>query len=221
MSTPFQNRLVGTVIVAAVVIIFLPDLLDGQKNVDKMDFEVIPNAPALVTEAHTPPQNNSLPSSEKKLSNEFAVDNVNTSPHSDNTAEDVSKQIVENNEQIKVNVLQKTPELTNSVSNNKTKDVNTLSINSIKTLPEKAEINRAWVIHLGSFRHKQNVKELLTKLKENGYVVFTKPIETQHGTLTKVFIGPELIKSSLEKKLIKLKALTNVQGKVAPYKPSK
>ena len=44
MSTPFQNRLVGTIIVAAVVIIFLPDVLDGEKKSHQDDFEAIPKA---------------------------------------------------------------------------------------------------------------------------------------------------------------------------------
>ena len=45
MSTPFQNRLVGTIIVAAAVVIFLPDVLDGKKNTNQTDFEAIPKAP--------------------------------------------------------------------------------------------------------------------------------------------------------------------------------
>ena len=44
-STPFQNRLVGTVIVASVIIIFLPDLLDGKKKSHQTDFEKIPQVP--------------------------------------------------------------------------------------------------------------------------------------------------------------------------------
>mgnify|MGYP000249854740 CR=1 FL=1 len=39
MSTPFQNRLVGTIIVAAVAIIVLPDLLDGNKKTFQDEFE--------------------------------------------------------------------------------------------------------------------------------------------------------------------------------------
>ena len=45
LSTPFQNRLVGTVIVAAAVIIFLPDILDGKKESNQTDFDAIPSAP--------------------------------------------------------------------------------------------------------------------------------------------------------------------------------
>jgi DedD protein len=47
LSTPFQNRLVGTVIVAAAVIIFLPNLLDGKKKSNQTDFEKIPLVPTF------------------------------------------------------------------------------------------------------------------------------------------------------------------------------
>ena len=45
MSTPFQNRLVGTIIVAAAAIIFLPDILDGKKQSHQAVFEPIPETP--------------------------------------------------------------------------------------------------------------------------------------------------------------------------------
>ena len=47
MSTPFQNRLVGTIIVAAVAIIVLPDILDGDKKTYQDNFETIPTAPEV------------------------------------------------------------------------------------------------------------------------------------------------------------------------------
>ena len=47
MSTPFQNRLVGTIIVAAVAIIFFPDFLDGDKKTYQAEFETIPTSPKV------------------------------------------------------------------------------------------------------------------------------------------------------------------------------
>ncbi|MEN8814987.1 MAG: SPOR domain-containing protein, partial [Glaciecola sp.] len=35
MNTALQNRLVGTILVVALAVIFLPDLLDGQKQVQQ------------------------------------------------------------------------------------------------------------------------------------------------------------------------------------------
>ena len=46
MNTALQNRLVGTILVVALAVIFLPDLLDGQKQVQQ-DIQInIPKPPA-------------------------------------------------------------------------------------------------------------------------------------------------------------------------------
>ncbi|MDO2947726.1 SPOR domain-containing protein [Aeromonas simiae] len=49
MASQFQNRLVGTVILVALVVIFLPDLLDGnkQQEVEEESFAKIPLRPEL------------------------------------------------------------------------------------------------------------------------------------------------------------------------------
>lgn len=219
MSTPFQNRLVGTIIVSAAVVIFLPDILDGEKQSYQADFEAIPSAPTF----EQTQENKSFPSEKLKelptviISEEKALDDASL-------ADDTIKN---DNSDLKIAVLTKDKPVIEKKSLAETNQTATKKITTKKVAkttvkaPEKAVIERAWVIHLGSFRHKQNVKELLAKLKKNGYVTFTKPIKTKNGTLTKVFVGPELIKSSLEKKLSKLKTLTGVQGKVARYYANK
>lgn len=221
MSTPFQNRLVGTIIVAAAIIIFLPDILDGEKESYKEEFEAIPQTP--VFSANTTAKN-------------FPVDKLSLLPAATITDEQATDEQFIDNSTVKINTLEKEQAITpktklKQASKNKstgTKKSNTQiaktqisKSTTKKSLPEKVIVDRAWVIHLGSFKHQQNVKELLVKLKKNGYVAFTRPIKTKNGTLTKVFVGPELIKSSLEKKLPKLKSLTGVKGKVARFYPHK
>jgi len=208
LSTPFQNRLVGTIIVSAAVIIFLPDILDGEKKSYQADFEAIPTAPDFVKKqtAKTFPQEKLTNLSKSKIVDEAAIDE----------AQSAKINVGNDNDDIKDAVLTKEKPVENKTKVVNKPDSKTAKKEPSKT-PEKAVLKRAWVIHLGSFRHKQNVKELLAKLKRNGYTAYTKPIKTKNGTLTKVFVGPELIKSSLDKKLPKLKKLTNVQGKVARY----
>ncbi|QBG37416.1 SPOR domain-containing protein [Litorilituus sediminis] len=212
MSTPFQNRLVGTIIVAAIIVIFLPDILDGKKNSNKAEFESIPQTPVFqgkLTDRKFP--TDKLESrAEPSLSNETALDEVVA--ENDTSLEDSAK------EAINISIEQETS--TAKISPAK-QDEEIVEKVATSALPEKAEVKQAWVIHLGSFKHKQNVAQLLAKLKDNGYTAFTRPIKTKQGTLTKVFIGPELIKSSLTKKLPALKKLTNTQGKVAPFEPLK
>ena len=210
MSTPFQNRLVGTIIVAAVAIIFLPDVLDGDKKTYQDNFETIPTPP----EVDFPPANKVFPQEklaslpQQTISEEPALD--------DKSAIDPEKTL--NDSRVTVSKLPK--ESTFPASKTETIAKNTAA-KVVKKAPSKAILKQAWVIQLGSFRHQNNVDDLVNKLKKEGYTAFTKPIRTKSGKLTKVFIGPELIKSSLEKKLPALKKLTNVQGKVARFTPTK
>ncbi|WP_286233085.1 SPOR domain-containing protein [Thalassotalea sediminis] len=199
MSTPFQNRLVGTVIVAAVAIIFLPDLLDGEKQTYQEEFEKIPLAPQVDFK----PESQSI-DAEK-------IAHLPKQQESEEVAIDDAKQ---------VEALNKESNLP-AEENNKVDAAPAKPITKAAVLPEKITEEQAWVIQLGSFRHKKNVADLSRKLKAAGYTVFTKPIKTKSGTLTKVFIGPELVKSSLEKKLPALKELTKVQGKIAKFQPTK
>ncbi|WED20966.1 SPOR domain-containing protein [Vibrio sp. JC009] len=53
MASKFQSRLVGTIILAAVGIIVLPDVLDGEKLHYKEDFATIPVKPEIATSAET------------------------------------------------------------------------------------------------------------------------------------------------------------------------
>lgn len=210
MSTPFQNRLVGTIIVAAVAIIFLPDVLDGDKKTYQDNFETIPKAPKV----DFPPANKAFPQQKlSKLPKEIISDDVALDGGG---ALDASKALTEKG--ITVSTLDKEPSFTADSTQADTKK--TLDLVA-KKVPSTAVPKQAWVIQLGSFRHQNNVDDLVSKLKKQGYTAFTKPIKTKNGKLTKVFVGPELIKSSLEEKLPALKKLTNVQGKVARFYPTK
>ena len=74
-----------------------------------------------------------------------------------------------------------------------------------------------WVVQLGSFRHQKNVQELFEVLEKAGYRAFSRPVKTNSGILTKVFVGPDLQKSNLENALSHLKEITNLQGRVTPF----
>ena len=203
MSTPFQNRLVGTIIVAAVVIIFLPDILDGEKKSHQDDFEAIPKTKVFSGKLTNKPfpEEKLVQQKATPISNEHAIDEavIDSSASEPTKVQKVTKPAVK------------------SVVKPPVKIVSKLN----KALPEKAVAKQAWVIHLGSFKNRDNVAQLLKKLKFQGYIAFTKPIKTKQGTLTKVIIGPELIKSVLAKKLPALKNLTGIQGKVAYFSPNK
>lgn len=49
MTSAFKNRLIGSSILIIAAIVFLPDLLDGQKQVVKDEFKAIPERPEFAT----------------------------------------------------------------------------------------------------------------------------------------------------------------------------
>ncbi|MFB0980495.1 MAG: SPOR domain-containing protein [Alteromonadaceae bacterium] len=206
MSTPFQNRLVGTIIVAAVAIIVLPDLLDGNKKTFQDEFEQIPPPPKVkfVKEKISFPQDVIVNESPESLSDSLASD------------------VVLVNEQQKQSLAkEKKEKRVNNTKANREKEKKPVTQFPDTIMPEKSVLKQEWVIQLGSFRYEKNVAQLLLKLKDNGYIAFTKPIKTKNGTLIKVFIGPELTQNSLNKKIPALKKLTGVQGKIARFYPTK
>jgi DedD protein len=210
LSTPFQNRLVGTIIIAAVAIIFLPDVLDGDKKTYQDNFEMIPFTPQI----DFPQANKIFP--EDKLAN-FPVEHISEEiALDDDSVIDSAKALKEKG--ITVTTLSKESPFTTKPE---PKTTNKSTAETVEIAPSKAIPEQAWVIQLGSFRHQNNVDNLVKKLKKEGYTVFTKPIKTKSGQLTKVLIGPELIKKSLKEKLTALKVLTNVQGKVSRFYPAK
>ena len=232
MSTPFQNRLVGTIIVAAAVIIFLPNLLDGKKKSNQTDFDQIPQTPAFTGKINTKPfpEQKLVTKDKTTVLNEQAQDELlkidNAAQISKQDSSKINIQAGENlatKTDVKTTKVTPATKVTEIVASTPSK-ANTQSAITKPVLgqqPPKSVNKEAWVIQLGSFKHKSNVAELVAKLQRNGYTAFTKPIKTKQGPLTKVFVGPELIKVTLMKKLPALKKLTNVQGKVARFHPTK
>jgi len=214
LSTPFQNRLVGTVIVAALAIIFLPDILDGDKQSYQEEFASIPQAPSVDfnTEKKTFPTDKLAQIPQDEVLDETALDDNEDDAQVDPAVVDKG-----GSDTVKVATLEKDTDF----SSDSTATIELASEDKIRKLPEKSAPREAWEIQLGSFRHKKNVDELVTKLRNNGYTVFTKPINTKSGQLTKVIVGPEFSKVTLEKQLPKLKELTGVQGKISRFTPTK
>ncbi len=225
MSTPFQNRLVGTIIVAAAVIIFLPDLLDGKKASNQASFEAMPQAPEFTGEIIKKPfpDHKVVLKEEAKAAKEIALDEKLTGTQASKGDSDLAKEnkVSKSNSDTSKVTPGKKAEKINTAVIVKEQPKSPISKPALGKQPPKSLNQEAWVIQLGSFKHKSNVAELVAKLKRNGYTVFTKPIKTKKGTLTKVCVGPELIKTSLIKKIPALKKLTNVQGKIARFYPTK
>ena len=217
MNAGFINRLVGTTIVVVAAIVFIPNILDGEKVHYKEGFKAIPERPEFTTidlqevidnKVASAEQPSQIPVEDTQANDADLVANetqqIDTAPQ---MVEASTDEPVINKAEPKVAVQEpvkpaaKTPEPTRK--------------------PEENLTQMAYVIQLGSFSHAPNVKSLQEKLKANGFKTFTRPIKTPNGTLTKVFVGPSLSKEELESKLPELKQLTKLNGKVTQFEITK
>ncbi|WP_157964771.1 SPOR domain-containing protein [Algibacillus agarilyticus] len=207
MSSAFQNRLVGTIVIVALLVIFLPEFLDGKKESHQDKFQTIPTAPTYnipIADIHFPEEEYQTLSSQNELSDEVALDE-----HFENATK-------LNTDAIDVEI-EPEPEPKADESNL----VIDVTATNTQLKKEQSQFEHpAWVIQLGSFKHQKNVTILLETLKREGYIAFTKPIETKSGPLTKVFVGPDLEKEKLNKLIPELQKLTRLSGKLAVYQPA-
>lgn len=197
MTSALKNRLVGTIIVVALAVIFLPDFLDGKKQTNREPFVSVPTNPPVKPIVEPEP----FPSERVAKAAIQAVEIV------DDVAVDDSLEL---NEQSKP--------LATEVQEQPVREDELASQTIVDASNEQGDEDAGWVIQLGSFRHEKNVKALLDKLEKAGYRAFSRKIQTSSGPLNKVFVGPDLDKKALESALPHLNELTNLKGKVTTFK---
>tara|TARA_R110000868_G_scaffold138503_2_gene352676 strand:+ start:2016 stop:2843 length:828 start_codon:yes stop_codon:yes gene_type:complete len=82
------------------------------------------------------------------------------------------------------------------------------------------QLNKAaWVIQMGSFKHKTNALKLVNKLRAKGYRAFIQRAELASGASTRVFVGPEHQQKSARIVAAELHQKMKLQGIVISYKP--
>ncbi|MGQ8365619.1 SPOR domain-containing protein [Glaciecola sp. 1036] len=207
MTSALKNRLVGTIIVVALVVILLPELLDGEKQVNNQAFLDVPEMPPEKTidevEKLDVETIKSVATRPMEIVDEEPVDDV-YAPDSEPTDGAASAENLKDPE-ANTEIIQATESTTEQVT---------------EPEPEIQVQDSGWVVQLGSFSNQANVKKLIRTLTNAGYRVYSRPIETKVGKLTKVFVGPELERSELEKAIPHLKELTGLTGKITEFEVS-
>ena len=205
MTSALKNRLVGTIIVVALAVIFLPDFLDGKKQTNREPFVSVPANPPKepIVEPESFPSERvakaAVPAVE--IEEETALDDEPVSSGADDNGTSDEATVA------------KAPAVKAFEEEDKL-----ASQTVVDTKSDAADDDAGWVIQLGSFRHEKNVKALLAKLEKAGYRAFSRKIQTSSGPLNKVFVGPDLDKKKLESALPHLKELTSLKGKVTTFK---
>lgn len=231
MTSQFQNRLVGTIVLVALGVIFLPDMLDGkQSRVEEVFTEI-------------PLRNTKFKQSEP----------VNREPASDVFDKDDNVQGLElgaeDEEERQVQLEGTSPPLSN-LKPIKMVDttVNKTAANSagaktpapvtqkpkVQDKPPVIQVKRDPIVkapipnnkplpgvtlQLGGFNSAGNVIALVAQLRKAGFTAYTLPVKPVDGRLTKVFVGPEVSEDKLKTRQVQIEKLTGLKGKIVPYNP--
>ncbi|MEX2525530.1 MAG: SPOR domain-containing protein [Gammaproteobacteria bacterium] len=90
----------------------------------------------------------------------------------------------------------------------------------VKKAPAREAKSRgltAWVVQIGSFSQQDNANKLVKRLQESGYPAFIEPLKQDAGTVYRVRIGPELLRSDANAVKEKLEQELDMEGIVLEY----
>lgn len=229
MSSQFHNRLIGTVVLVALGVIFLPDILDGKKERQEEVFSEIPLRPQLENnqaqvEAQKPIEIvvNSDSTGEKPLAAQPKQERVSL-PAQTNSGKNstTSASAKEKSAVAKVIKQKETSAISQPISTSSSQSAKTVNqpASRVKSAAKKDEWQVAWTLQLGSFNHAGNVRALVAKLRKAGITAYTLPAKPVDGKLTKVFVGPDVSKEKLKARQAQVFKVTKLKGRIVSYNP--
>ncbi|BBN82178.1 cell division protein DedD [Pseudoalteromonas sp. A25] len=224
MDSGFVNRLVGTCIVVVAAIIFIPNILDGEKVHYKEGFKAIPERPEFATvdlQAVIDERVSQAPRVQGAPVEDIEPDDHQFVAASTEDGLGEAPQTAPGESESSPSVQASAPPAKSKPEETALETQQAQPKSVPKRTPTSNLTSMAYVIQLGSFSHKPNVDALVAKLNKSGFKAFTRPVKTPNGTLTKVFVGPDLNKAKLEAKLPELKKLTKLNGRLTQFEIAK
>lgn len=206
MQQNTKQRIVGTVVLLACCLIFLPIVFDGEGSYE----------PALTSRIPDPPQITILPEPQQTRPVIIADSDVPAVPPPETEADQPAsaEQISDSDAEIASTIAQETtaagPEVSESVPAYTRQD---------ETLPQLGEdgLPSGWSVRLGLFSNADNAASLLERLQDAGYRAYMREIESDEGRLRGVFVGPWLDRQLSADYQSSLQEEFQLAGIVVPY----
>ena len=207
MQQNTKQRIVGTVVLLACCLIFLPIVFDGEGSYESTLNSRIPD----------PPQINILPEPQQIRPVIIADSDVPAValPETDaGQPASATNQTSNSDSENALTVVQKVtaagPDATKSVPAYTMQDEN---------FPQLGEdgLPGGWSVRLGLFSNADNAASLLDRLQEAGYRAYMREIESDEGRLRGVFVGPWLDRQLSADYQSSLQEEFQLAGIVVPY----
>ena len=188
MKQGTKQRVVGTIVIASLALIFLPIIFDGQGSHQTQTASRIPEQP-VVPILPEPQQSRPVIISDADL----VVTETKPEP------ERVTKTIEESaSDLIEVSASE----------SGFTRDIPILN---------SAGLPNGWSIRLGSFSEASNATNLMQRLQTAGYKAYIRDIDSEQVELTGVFVGPWLERALVNDYIDQLRDEFQLEGMVVRY----
>lgn len=198
MQTRTKQRLVGLLILLALLAIFMPLVFHNTRPSTDMHAIKIPPKPKV----NISQQNNI----EKRETVQLSTALIHAEASSDNINQRVAMTGTINNAE--------STTLKEHIRKDKAQ-----TISEQKGLTRFMNAPKAWCVQLGTFRNVNNANALIKKLRKKGYDAYTRPILDKDGKhLLRVYVGPEIQKDSAIQLKEELKMSVHLNGVVRKYK---
>jgi len=183
-----KQRVVGTIVIASLALIFLPIIFDGQGDHQIQTASRIPEQP-VVPILPEPQQSRPVIISDADL---VAIETKPEPELVTKTIEESASDVIE----------------ASASESGFTRDIPTLN---------PAGLPNGWSIRLGSFSEASNATNLMQRLQKAGYKAYTRDIDSEQAELTGVFVGPWLERASVNDYIDQLRDEFQLEGMVVRY----
>lgn len=188
MKQGTKQRVVGTIVIVSLALIFLPIIFDGQGSHQTQIASRIPEQP-VVPILPEPQQSRPVIISDADL---VAIE---TKPESELVTKTIEESISD-------------PIEVSASESAFTRDIPTLN---------PAGLPNGWSIRLGSFSEASNASDLMQRLQTAGYKAYIRDIDSEQAELTGVFVGPWLERALVNDYIDQLRDEFQLEGMVVRY----
>ena len=196
MNQGAKQRIVGTVVLLALALIFLPIIFDGQGSYEAPVTSRIPDTP-IISILPEPVQSRPVIVNDTQPIEPAIAARVNL----------VEEAVSEIEEAAVIEEAAAEVEITESQA---------IFSREVPALSD-AGLPQGWSVRLGSFSDAENASNLLGRLQEAGYKAYTRDISSDQGSLTGVFVGPWLDRGQVNEYQRKLQEEFSLAGLVVRY----
>ncbi len=188
MKQGTKQRIVGTIVIVSLALIFLPIIFDGQGSHQTQTASRIPEQP-VVPILPEPQQSRPVIIFDADL---VAIE---TKPESELVTKNIEDSISD-------------PIEVSASESAFTRDIPTLN---------PAGLPNGWSIRLGSFSEASNASDLMQRLQTAGYKAYIRDIDSEQAELTGVFVGPWLERTLVNDYIDQLQDEFQLEGMVVRY----